>query len=49
VIAGSKLRDHAAEILVQVDLRVDDVGQHPAAAFDQRDGSLVTAGLDSED
>jgi hypothetical protein len=30
---------------VQVDLRVDDVGQHAATAFDQRDGSLVTAGF----
>src|SRR5438477_392353 len=48
VVASRQLRDHAAELAMQIDLGVDDVGQHPAAAFDQSDGGFVAAGFDSE-
>ena len=49
VVAGRELRDDAAEILVQVDLRVDDVGQDAAAIFNQCDRGFVARRFDSED
>src|SRR5260370_3666759 len=48
VIAGRELRYHAAELLVQVDLRVDDVGEDAAAVFHDGDGRFVAAGFDAE-
>jgi hypothetical protein len=48
VVAGGELGDDAAEVPVQVDLRVDDVGQDLATVLDDRDGSLVAGRLDAE-
>ena len=49
VVARGQLGDDPTEVFVQVDLRMDDVGQDPAATLNQRDRSLVAAGFDSED
>ena len=48
VVAGGQLGNDAAELAVQVDLRVDDVGEDAAAIFDQRDRGLVARGFDAE-
>ena len=48
MVASGQLGDDAAEVFVQVDLRVDDVGQDPPATLNQRDRSLVAARFDSE-
>jgi hypothetical protein len=48
VVAGGELRDHAPELLMEVDLRVDHVGQNATPAGDHSDRSLVTAGLDGQ-
>jgi hypothetical protein len=48
VVARRELGHHAAEVLVQLDLGVDDVGEDVPAALDERDRSFVAAGLDSE-
>jgi hypothetical protein len=47
--AGGDLGDHAAVAGVQALLVGDDVGAHPAAVLDQRDGGLVAGGLDAQD
>jgi len=49
VVASRELGNDSAEVLVQLDLRVDDVGQNPPAALYQGDRRLVAAGFDSED
>jgi len=46
--ARGDLRDHAAEPLVQVDLRGDQVRADREAVFEHRDGRLVARGLDAE-
>jgi len=46
VVSGGELGHHATELGVQVDLRVDDVGEDAPAAGYHRDGCLVAAGLD---
>src|SRR5258708_12864294 len=48
VIAGRELRYHAAEFPVQVDLRVDDVGEDAAAVLHDGDGRFVAAGFDAQ-
>ena len=48
VVAGGQLGHDATEVFVQVDLRMDDVGQDPAATFNQRDRSLVAGRLNTE-
>jgi hypothetical protein len=37
VVARGQLGDDPTEVFVQVDLRMDDVGQDPAATLNQRD------------
>ncbi|TMF94744.1 MAG: methyltransferase domain-containing protein [Chloroflexi bacterium] len=48
VVAGRELGHDAAEVLVQVHLGVDDVGQDLAAVLDNRDRGLVAACFDAE-
>jgi hypothetical protein len=48
VVARRELRDHAAELLVQVDLGVYDVRPDAAAVLDDCDRSFVAAGFDAE-
>ena len=48
VVARGEFRDDAAEVLVQVHLRVDDVRHDAAAVLDQRDGGFVTRCFDAE-
>src|SRR4029077_5651976 len=47
-IASGQLGDHAAERLVQVDLRVDHVGEYAPPARDHRNRGFVAAGLDAQ-
>src|SRR5712664_2514845 len=42
MVARRQLGDDAAEVLVQVHLRVDDVRHHAPAVLDQGDGGLIT-------
>ncbi len=48
VVAGRELRDHAAELLVQVNLRMDDVGEDAATVLNDGDRGFVAAGFDAE-
>jgi hypothetical protein len=48
MVSRGQLGDDAAELLVQVDLRVDDIRQDAAAVLDDCDRRLVAAGLDPE-
>ena len=48
VVAGRQLGDDAAEVLVQVDLGVDDVGEDLAAVLDDRDRGLVAGRFDAQ-
>src|SRR5205807_4519996 len=43
-----QLGDDAAEVFVRVDLRMNDVGQDPAATLNQRDRSFVAGRLYAE-
>jgi hypothetical protein len=43
VVASGKLGNYPAEVLVQIDLRVDEVGQDPPSAFYQGNRGLVAA------
>ena len=45
VVASGELGYDAAELRMQVDLRMDDVGQDAPAIRDHRDRGLVAAGL----
>jgi hypothetical protein len=49
VVASGQLGDDPAEVLVQIDLRMDDVGQDFAAIFDKSDGRFIARRFDSED
>jgi hypothetical protein len=49
VVPRRQLGDHTAELLVQLDLGVDDVGEDFATILDYRDGSLVAACFDAQD
>ena len=48
VVARGQLGDDAAEVPVQVDLGVDDVGQDLAAVLHDRDGGFVAGGFDAQ-
>jgi len=48
VVARRQLGDDAAEVLVQVHLRVDDVRHDAPAVLDQGDGSFVARRFDAE-
>ena len=43
VVAAGDLRDDSAEPAMDLDLRRNDVGQHPPAVFDDGGGGFVTA------
>jgi hypothetical protein len=43
VVARGKLGNDPTEVLVQIDLRVDEVGQDPPSAFYQGNRGLVAA------
>ena len=49
VAAGGDLRDDAAVPAVEVGLRGDDGGEHPAFPRDDRSGGLVARRLDAQD
>jgi hypothetical protein len=49
VVTRGKLGNDPTEVLVQIDLRVDDVGQDPPSAVYQGNRGLVAASFDSED
>jgi len=46
--AGGDLRHHAAERLVPLDLRGDEIDAHAAVALEESDGGFVTGGFDSK-
>jgi hypothetical protein len=48
VVARGQFGDDAAELFVQVDLRVDDIRQDAAAVLDDCDRRFVAACLDAE-
>ena len=48
MVASGELGDHAAELPVQLDLGVDDVGEDVPAVFHDRDRAFVAAGLYAE-
>src|SRR6266849_6984292 len=49
MVPRRELGDDSAEVLVQLHLRVDHVGQDAPAVFNQSDRGFVAAGFDSED
>src|ERR1051325_628655 len=48
VLARCDLRHHAAERLVPLDLRGDEIDAHAAVALEQRDRGFIAGGFDSE-